>query len=628
MRNCLWFITRYLLPVFSMIYLSACSQSDDPGNDAEKICSLTVKGASFGTLSDGQESVESLNVYQAADGVIYKTRSITPDGDGRADIPVSGSSTTLYFLAGASAPAEENVTTETEFRETVIESRDGDTSAPDFLWATAEAPKRGGELTVTLKHGVARIDLNTTADARIRVNRLTVENAAAATYPFADSQPTPDNTVSYNKTYSAPFSGKEEGAVFLFPTGEGVSVTVGGVYDDIPFRTVVEIPAVERNRVYEIELLNAGATVNGTFTVEDWEEGGTVTGKPDSDSRIAISRALSTIPHTVEVDYDKNIVSVPEEGAQGMRLAFLADTRIEITGSDGADNGVEIGEMKTTETADGFVSAFEVNVPQQKRGRLGYSVIIHLKNALFSQSYDFVEIRVAPSSSQIETVEIGGSVWMAFNSLSSDSHEQVYPLDGLTVEEMYKKNWVNSVGALFQFGRNYPYIPWQSYNPSNNLGNQTQDVPWVSASHLPCPEGYRIPTREEFESMFPVDATIPGMYVAGNGERIIATLHEAEGTLETPTGIGGRQLYVKFTSMDTRRFLIIPLAGNKGDKSTAADPGFGLRAALWTDSNNGCPGGHALARWMRFEDKTATKITEESLPMEAFASVRCVKIKQ
>ena len=193
---------------------------------------------------------------------------------------------------------------------------------------------------------------------------------------------------------------------------------------------------------------------------------------------------------------------------------------------------------------------------------------------------------------------------------------------------MYKKNWVNSVGALFQFGRNYPYIPWRSYNPSNNLGNQTQDVPWVSASHLPCPEGYRLPTREEFESMFPVDATIPGMYVAGNGERIIATLHEAEGTLETPTSIGGRQLYVKFTSMDTRRFLIIPLAGNKGDKSTAADPGFGLRAALWTDSNNGCPGGHALARWMRFEGKTATKINEESLPMEAFASVRCVKIKQ
>ncbi len=200
MRNCLWFIIRYLIPVFSMIYLSACSQNDDPDTGSEGVCSLMVKGASFGTLSDGHETVGELNVYQAADGIIYKTRSITPDGDGRADISVSGSNTTLYFLAGASAPAEENVTTETELRETVIESRDGDTSAPDFLWATAEAPKRGGELTVTLKHGVARIDLNTTADAKIRVNRLTVENAAASTCPFAESHTSSDNTVSYKKS--------------------------------------------------------------------------------------------------------------------------------------------------------------------------------------------------------------------------------------------------------------------------------------------------------------------------------------------------------------------------------------------------------------------------------------------
>ena len=35
------------------------------------------------------------------------------------------------------------------------------------------------------------------------------------------------------------------------------------------------------------------------------------------------------------------------------------------------------------------------------------------------------------------------------------------------------------------------YTPWQGYNPSNNLGNQTADIPWQNDTHMPCPEGYR-----------------------------------------------------------------------------------------------------------------------------------------
>lgn len=97
---------------------------------------------------------------------------------------------------------------------------------------------------------------------------------------------------------------------------------------------------------------------------------------------------------------------------------------------------------------------------------------------MLSGSYDYVEIRVAPSDKQIETVEMGGSIWMAFNARSRDLEDQVYPLDGTTVEEMYRNGWVSSIGGLFQYGRKYMYTPWQGYNPSNNLGNQIADIPW------------------------------------------------------------------------------------------------------------------------------------------------------
>lgn len=85
---------------------------------------------------------------------------------------------------------------------------------------------------------------------------------------------------------------------------------------------------------------------------------------------------------------------------------------------------------------------------------------------------------MAPSDKQIETVEIGGNVWMAFNARSRDLDDQIYPLDGATIEDMYRTSWINTVDGLFQSGRLYMYVPWQGYNPSNNLGNQVADTPW------------------------------------------------------------------------------------------------------------------------------------------------------
>ena len=63
---------------------------------------------------------------------------------------------------------------------------------------------------------------------------------------------------------------------------------------------------------------------------------------------------------------------------------------------------------------------------------------MHLKNALLSGTYDYVEIRVAPSDKQIETVEIAGNVWMAFNARSHDLEDQI-----LSVGRGYGRRYVS-----------------------------------------------------------------------------------------------------------------------------------------------------------------------------------------
>ena len=614
-----------------LLILCSCSGSSDDikVNDPVRY-SVIMKGMSFSDSSSADEEVSEVTAFQFSDGLLYREQILNPDQNGRAEISILAD-TRMYFIANASLDAQEKVTEEVDFSKSVIESMPGENSAPCFLSAVEElkaADETGNrETTVAMKHGVARIDLNIASDDKILINEITIDDAPAATYAFVEKSKVSDNTVSYKKQYSPAFNGKDIAAFYIFESTRPVTATLRGTYNDIPVRINIEIPVVDRNKVYELEVVNIGAKLEGIFEIKDWEEGETVIGKPDTDRCISISSEYSVLPEGVSVDCDNNVVNVPASGVEGLRLAFAADTRIDIARVDGLSAGVVVGDMTVEENSQNIVSMFDVSVPGQTNGRLGYSVFVHLKNALLSDSYDFVEIKVAPSDHQIETVEIGGCVWMAFNASSSDLDDQIYTLDGLSVEEMYKYNWINTVGGLFQFGRKYKYIPWMGDGKPNNLGDQAQDIPWQSASHMPCPEGYRLPTREELESLLPKGQTVPGSYKAGNGERIVATLHTAEGVLVTPTGVTGTQRYVKFTSEDTGRFLIIPLAGGKGDKSTSNNPGFGRRIVLWTNSNSGCPGGYALAYWLKFENEESTTITEERLQMEAFASVRCVKVQ-
>ena len=622
---------KTIVPIIIGTLLSGACSNDEPtgGKGHQQTYSVVLKGITVAG-EESSEELKDVSVFQFSDGNLYKEEQLTPGQGGQSEISaVSGSR--LYFLTGLEIPAGEKAKSEEEFRNTIIGEGLHDNSAPDFMAAVVElesgvVTRSNAEVNVIMKRGVARIDLNTTADSKTQIKEVIVENAPAETLPFLENVRASDKTVSYRKEFSSAFDGKQEGVFRLFESTRPVNIILRGTYGEVPIRLKVKLPVVERNKVYELAVLNVGAEVTGVFEIKPWEEGETIVGKPDTNQRLLLNASKSRIPEGVKVDYENNILEVPATGADDMTLAFVTDTRIDISSTEGAGSGTSVGNMSVSEEAEGIVSSFNVSVAAQGSGRLGYTVLVHLKNALLSGTYDYVEIRVAPSDKQIETVEIAGNVWMAFNARSHDLEDQIYPLDGATVEDMYHKSWINTVGGLFQFGRLYMYVPWQGYNPSNNLGNQTADAPWVNDTHTPCPEGYRIPTGNEWQSLLPADQEIPGRYKAGNGETIAATLHIGEGTLITPSsGVTGTQHYVKFTSEDTGRSLIIPLAGSKGDKSSSNNPAFGKRAVLWTNERNGLPGGYAWAYWLPFEGAESTVIKKQRLQMEAFASVRCVK---
>ena len=576
--------------------------------------------ADISALDEGERLGEVTAYLFGTDGLLTGS-GLCSDGVSAIEVEaVEG--TFAYFLAGASLTVEEGVTRRTDFLKmsygSAAEHRD---SAPELM--TAQTILGDGAGRLTFMRRTARLDIDTSADDKIAVAEVTLSGAAAATLPFMAGGDAGGETLTYRKSFASPAAGRLANVFRLYEKSSAVAVHIRGTYAGIPVFIDVDIPSIEAGKVYTVALVNTGSTIEGRFDVAPWQEGDTVVGYPDTEDYIRLDRTYTSVPAGVTVDFAANTVEVPAEGAE-MTLAFSASSRVEVSPAVSGGGNVTVGAPEYVQTGSAVVSKYRVTVAPQGRGRLGYSVTLNLKYSLLSGSYDYLVLRIAPSVNQIETVVMAGVEWMAFNAVSPELDDQIYPLAGAAVEDMYRNDWLSCVGCLFQFGRMYPYIPWQSYNPSNNLGNQTADIPWQNASHMPCPEGYRVPTPAELNALLPDGMSMEGSFTNGAGERIFATVNTAAGTVSTPTGVGGQPRYLKLTA-DDGRVLIIPLAGNKGDKSTSANPGFGQRAVLWTNNRgDNLAGGWAYTQKVEYNGG-APAASSSSLQMEGFASLRCVK---
>lgn len=620
-----WLAALTLLPISACSDLGETGPQDGPGDGS--MVAFKISGMPYLNSSEADvDKLSEVNVFHFKGGAFLQRTDIDDPYAESITLPTNGT-TRIYCVSGTDMSAGEG-TSEAGFAASVVENARGAQSAPMFYSGTADFTDdniHAGRLEVSMLRSVARIDFSNTIDSKIEVREILVEDAPAATYVFPCGDMPCDATVSYSRTFAEPFTGTETGMFTLFESSRPVHVRIMGDYGDSPLNIRTTLPSVERNKVYTLQLVNTNSTVEGAFTIKDWEEGSSVDARPSTGHDIFIDKVNSIIPEGVTVDYGRNIVTVPFEGVSGMKLAFVASTPVSIASVEGEMPTAKIAANQPVKIEGGYISSFKVDVEANKR--LGYSVIVNLKDE--TGKYNFVEINVlAPTTRTIETVEIGGSTWMAFNCTSPDPDDQIYPVDGLSIEEMYKQNWLGCTGGLFQYGRQYMYIAYKGYNPCNNLGGQNQDMPWVNYSHMPCPEGYHVATLAEFRMLCPNGTTIPGSYVAGNGENITVTLHSNEGTLVTPTNVGGVGRYIKFTSDDTGNYLILPLAGYKGDKSTAASPNFGRDAVYWTNNRDNCWGGYARAYRFMFNWGESCAMEEFQFQMEAFAYVRAIKNKE
>ncbi len=592
---------------------------------------------SFRTRAIGENAYHDvpseITMYGYSAGSLYGPLKLVPE-NGRASVQ-SAPEASLYFLSGAEANTVAGMD-ETSFLNGKVSFSGADGPA-DYLTGTVKLPSTLSSLTdvsVEMEHGTARIDLNTGQDSTTVVKSIQIENAPSESYifPSSVSRAALEGRTSYIKEFEGEgmTSGFAAGVAYCYESETPVKAVISCSQKGVPLRLSVDIPSIERGKAYEVQVLNIGAEINVLFSVKEWEDGLTVYAQPDADGRILLDETYSVIPDGVQADYEANVVNVPYTGASEMKLVFAAPFRVEISSVKGLNGTAAVGEASYSEAEDGRVlTSVSVSIPDQGKGRLGYSIVLGLKNPLLENTYDYLEVRVAPSAKVLETVDIAGRTWMAFNATGSDlDSDPIYLSDDLqSVEAMYRENWRVSAGCFYLHGSPYKYDIYTRYDPIPAKGAIDNQNGWNTdfedSAYLPCPEGYRVPTRNELNALLPDGARIPGEYTAGNGDKITSEIVEAS----SMTGDNKAARYLKLTSAASGQSMFIPFAGVKNDKEKVANPrNSGTGIYLWSGERLNAAGGMAFTkRVLLSSDGKTASVAVESRARQSFASVRCIK---
>ncbi len=580
-----------LFALMGALTLASCSDKEEmpvAGGDGSEI-SVSLKGL-FAAPSASQQ--ETLSVFQFGTDNLF-SKSVMKSYDPEAINLVKGTTRALYCVAGIEIDATEE-TSAAEFALSTVSTTEGDNTAPLFLsgWTEIEASQMNCELTMT--RGVARIDLDA-RDADMDITSITVEDAPQSSYVFVNGKGNLDSaTTVYTHEYETAPNDIEKGIFMLFETNKEVHVNVHGTVDGMEITVPATLESVERNKVYSLRVYDKNASLKADFIVADWEDAGVVAGKPDTVSRLFFDKENSVFPEGVVVDYDNNIIEVPSTGVSGMKIAFSSDLKINVdsiyfTGArvevdSIKEKYVKIDVEKAYNTPTGVITTVDVDIDGQLKGRPEYEIKLDLRKMNMSISYDNFIIRVPESPYQIQTVDIAGNTWMAFNATTPDLGEQVFPEIGQTVEEAYQQNWAMVLGNFFQYGRQKGYSPWTSNDPNGNQ-ETPRNIPWTDPACMPVPEGYHVATEAEWLSLLPSGVQIPSTYTAGNGEQIkVEVVELPEKLSDSPSAAANKanifMRYIRFESLETGNVLCIPICAMK-TAGTAEYPGGGRAMHAW-----------------------------------------------
>lgn len=355
---------RIALPVLLSACLFGCSDEQDAVVAGDgSVRTITLRSATFASQPGGVQDVtsaevESLEAFVFTDGTLRRRLTDIPVSQGQCRIELPETSGRLYLLANGGqllpqdGTVEDLVMREDDFAALYASPVAAGVLQP-FLTGVSDLAAIGRQAEVTMKRGVARVDLRLRADG-IQVDSVALRGVAVSGRIFPDDVVNARDDVErtdWSKRYAVPKETSDTALCYLFEqAGEELQARV---YARINGRKTVQtanFPAeIRRNTVYAISISgNGGQLVTTVEAQENWEEGGTVNG--EWAGTVVIDRERTVLSKGARISAAGDTLYVPYTSSR-IELVVSADETAEYAVS-GHAAGVSLSEWAGTYRAD------------------------------------------------------------------------------------------------------------------------------------------------------------------------------------------------------------------------------------------------------------------------------------
>lgn len=595
---------KYIGVVLLVLGLTACSKTTllPEGNTEISLSRAYSNGASDGAVDD---KITSLRYYIVDDGVVKTIHSDILADASYINLPKGEITPTseIYIIAnGELCPELSQIkvgAAQSKFDEFRTSQSGSNGQMPMLVMSCRAALKSyvdGGTIPLTLSRNVARFDLIVQPNVNIAVVSVRVDGLSTSSSVFEATTP---KTVANTSTYVGDFSASPKTASVprLFYAHErAVGGTAAVATIDVKYNgklTTITAPvsAIKRNCIHKIMVSANGGMVTAGVELSDMETGDQDESQTE-DQIITIDNEATVLGKGAMIDFDNKRVILPATGAT-VSLVLKGPKGIHLMPIDN-----KVDDFSITKVMDGEIEkSYTITTSANKRMSADNKAIILNFTYDGDRNNNTHRIVVAITNyAQFEYVTIGNLEWMTYNSISKNPADYPQRLDGETVKFILAEQWAKYTGRAHQWGPRpgvkgtgvqymlaaweetaYYYTALRDCNGGIIGGNKT--TRWTGST-VPCPDGWRLPTYAEFQTIWPTDGTtlVDNMdtpYTTSAGNSYEGRIETFGGGFSVPgdNWCSSRNIIITGNNDMT---LIFPIAGYRAKHSAQANPNGGL----------------------------------------------------
>lgn len=454
---------------------------------------------------------------------------------------------------------------------------------------------QGRVLDLQMRRNLARFDLNIQQNVGIEVVSITIDGLATASSVFDQYVVPSENKATYVSHFQSPVTETIKGLFYAHPRVVGLSAATARLkilYHGNLVTLEKTIGQIKRNYIHRISLAANLGSIDLNISDSPMETGDS-DDPINSDLTIRLDKVQSQPGEGATISTDAMRINLPYWGNSSV-IVLDAAPGVSLESVQGKTDDFAITPLSPDGLSYQITTSANIRQGNDKK-----AIVLNFLHPNDNHNNHYRIIVSIDNCAAFPMVSFNNLDWMTYNAIGKNPN--LYPL--LTgyndVRDIYKRsgNWSTFMGGGWQWGPRpgkngvqimvpqagveaYGYAALPTINGNIIGGNAT--AIWQETT-TPCPNGWRVPTYDEYQTIWPPNGTIlkenaPTEYTTTKGNTLSAVIETFGGSYKTNI-TGGADVYADAKNLIISKDnfeIIFPITGFRVANGTFRHANGGL----------------------------------------------------